>query len=490
MGRIITFFSFLLIVTSIHAQIEKDIQTFKDSIKRKYNSKLFKNDVRELYKDSTLIKKYIDNALTKKELLKTYGDSLFIKFQDDKLIHYKALNILFNKEINKLLTEASDLSTRSAFATLEEENNRLTLGYAFSPENATSGGTDYINTIWSMGIEADIEDNFSSLSVDSEIQNNIGVFVKFTKLFGGSIFFDPGREIHRFRNNYLLHDALNYKYKEYEEPREEKIELAVQKELSLDPMLTKIDENDPAFETAYKAAYKKAYATAMEKEFNQTVKKAFNETLNYELETVNQKEYINAFSKMWLSGRVYMPISTTEYEVFKEETSPSSETKSFYPLALEGSFSYYRKSMRYGTWQFTGMYNGFMNNSIEANIIKERTFTSLPNNTPTAPVELSTQNKYIGEFDSFITHNLKADFIYFPFNFFVGVSASFDYSLGEYEASTWKLGIPFYLKGKNDDSAISVELQWREIHEKTLSGESTHALGFSIGIPFGNYVNQ
>lgn len=185
-----------------------------------------------------------------------------------------------------------------------------------------------------------------------------------------------------------------------------------------------------------------------------------------------------------------MPVSLTEYEVYKEESSTKAETKKYYPVAWEGSLSGYFKSLTKGTLQLTGEYKGFMNNSIAANILKERTFTTIPDNTPTTPVELSTQNKFIGDYDSFITHNFKGDLVYFFPNQFFGLSASFDYSLGEYEASTWKLGIPFYFKGKNNEAAVSVELQWREIHEKTLGGESTHALGFSIGIPFGNYVNQ
>ncbi|SEK38156.1 hypothetical protein SAMN04487910_0392 [Aquimarina amphilecti] len=433
MGRTITFFSFLfLTIANLHAQLSD-----KDEEEK------FKTDVKQLYQDKS--------------------------YNEEKFIHYKALNIIFNREINKLLTEASDLSTRAAFATLEEENNRLTLGYSINPNNKTTSGTDYIRYIWSMGIQADIEDNFSSLSVDSEIQNDIGVFVKFTQLFHGNIGYTDKAKIKKFRDEYLLDQALSYKYDKYKESQKE-TDLTIEKKKSLDPTINTEDE------------YNNAYTAA--------VKNTYNETLIEEAETITKGKYIKALRKTWWSARIYMPISTTEYEVFKEESSPSSETKSFYPLSLEGSFSYYRKSMRIGTMQFTGSYNGFMNNSIAANILKEITFTSLPNNTPTTPVELSTQNKYIGEFDSFITHNLKGDFVYFYRDFPVGLSASFDYSFGEYEASTWKIGIPFYLKGKNDDSAISVELQWREIHEKTLSGKSTHALGFSIGIPFGNYVNQ
>ncbi|MHA7057237.1 hypothetical protein ACWGOQ_0008470 [Aquimarina sp. M1] len=432
MGRTITLFLFLLLtVINSHAQ-------FSEEDKKQQ----FKNDVKQLYQDEL--------------------------YNNDKFIHYKALNIIFNKEINKLLTEASDLSTRSAFATLEEENDRLTLGYSISPNNTTTGTTNYVSTIWSMGIEADIADSFSSLATDGQIQNNIGVFVKFTQLFRGNIWYTDETNIKNFRDQYLLDQALAHKYENYKEAQKE-IDLAIEKKKSLDPSINT------------EVAYNNAYTTA--------VKTAYNETLAEEAETIAKGDYIKALRKTWWSARVYMPISTKEYEVFAEESSPNSETKSLYPLSWEGSFSYYRKSKRIGATQLTASYNGFINNSIAANMLKERTFTTLPNNIPTAPVELSTQEKFIGDFESFVTHNLKGDFVYFFPKLPVGLSASFDYSLGEYEAFTWKVGIPFYIKGKNDDSAVSVELQWREIHEKTLDGKSTHALGFSIGIPFGNYVN-
>ncbi|WP_299601076.1 hypothetical protein [uncultured Aquimarina sp.] len=488
MGRYyLILFSFLLFSISIHSQTVQDLQSFRDSLKQKYDETAFRHQVRSLYKDTILKRFYIDTLATSQDLFTTYGDSLDIKLTKDKLLHYKSLNILFNREINKLLTEVSDLSTRSAFATLEEQNNRLALGYVLTPNGATSGGTDYISTIWSMGLEADIEDNFSNLATNGEIQNNIGVFVKFTKLFRGSIMFDKNRDIHSFRNRYLLNHALKAKYKDYEEQRDDKIELDVQKELSLDTSLPKkVNLND----SIYIAAYKKAYAATMKKEYDQMVNKSFNETLTDELETSRNKELINAFSKVWLSGRIYMPISITEYEVFREESSPNSETKRYYPLSLEGSFNYYRKSRRYGTLQLTGRYNAFMNNSIAANILKERTFTTIPDNSNSNPVELTTSTKFIGDYDSFVTQNIKADFVYFPFDWPAGISVSFDYSIGEFEASTWKFGIPFYFKGKNDSSAVSVELQWREVHEKTLSGEVTQSLGFSIGIPFGNYINE
>ncbi len=431
MNRTITLFFFLLFtITNLTAQIDD-------------KKKKFKEDVIQLYKDKS--------------------------YSEKKLLHYKALNIIFNKEINKLLTEASDLSTRSAFATIEEENNRLTLGYSINPDNTTTSGTDYVKAIWSMGIEADIEDNFSSLSVNGEIQNNIGVFLKFTGLFGGKIWYKDKSKFQNFREKYLLDTALEYKYKKYLEAEEER-KLALQKKEALEGAINADEEEQLAYTNA--------------------IKKAYEETLKDEAETIEKGDYINAFRKIWWSGRVYMPISLTEYEVFAEESSPQSETKRYYPASWELSGTLYIKSRRKGTFQFNASYRGFMNNSIAANILKERTFTTIPTNTPTTPVELSTQNRFIGEYDSFITHNLKGDFIFFPRKSPVGLSASFDYSLGEYEASSWKFGIPFYFKGKNDDSAVSVELQWREIHEKTLGGESTHSLGFSIGIPFGNYVNQ
>lgn len=239
MNRTITLvFLLLIIITTINAQTTAEIDKFK-------------TDVKQFYEDDT--------------------------YDPEKFMHYKALNIIFNQEINKLLTEASDLSTRSAFATLEEEDNRLTLGYSISPDNTTTSGTDYVNTIWSMGIQADIEDNFSSLAVDNDIQNNIGVFVKFTKLFKGNIWYKDASKIQNFRDQYLLDEALQYKYKKYYESSEERA-LALQKKQSLDNTIDIEDEKN--------------------KVYINTVKKAYEETLKDEAETIKTGNYITGYRKI------------------------------------------------------------------------------------------------------------------------------------------------------------------------------------------------
>src|SRR4051812_42355898 len=102
---------------------------------------------------------------------------------DSMLVSYQALNVFFAKKVNTYLTAIGDLSLFNRYAVINSADKRLFIGQNFAKKPwANEERTKHIFTV---GLEAKAEDNFSELYSGNNFSSDIGASLKYTWLGRG-----------------------------------------------------------------------------------------------------------------------------------------------------------------------------------------------------------------------------------------------------------------------------------------------------------------
>lgn len=397
----------------------------------------------------------------------------------------KMLNILFTKEISNYLTESSNLNTRKAFAVLTEEDNRLFLGGSFTNPFKKRRSIDRLIGLNTIGIKADIKDKFATVFSSGDLNNDLGISYKYTYIGRGTITYSSKskkgksdkEKIETYRKDYLLDEFLDEKVNE-------SVKTITQKN-NKNEVINELNGKPKSklLNTVSKSDFDALYLSILEEEADNTTK---------------QKWYTNYYN-WWVSLETFIPITRTEYKTSENIESNVINTSDYSPFEIEFSGNFFLKTASYGSFQFRGIYEGYNNNSVRAelkDLIKPFSFIEFQqqiddsqntgDNTFFAQLDENEVN--VGEFKEFFTNGIKGEIVYFlPEKVFgkdlsfIGLSASVEQYFGEYKAKNWRLGIPVVLKDKDGKSTVNFELQWREINKN-------HSVGFSIGVPFGKFV--
>lgn len=410
--------------------------------------------------------KSIDSLSSDKAALRKYNEH----------VSPEVLNVYFNKQISKQLSGKEDLTLSSTFAIVDEADGELTVGGSIDFGQAK---TDYNRYLLQFGARLKSKDKFAEIVNSTDgFAGSAGFFVKGAYVFPGRLTFGYSLSSVQERINKESGDYRVAQIQNYEKYLSEKYAKEYQKER--DKIQAEID--DFAQVNALSISEQEALATerlknAIEKEYAEEVEKYM----------VGNKLFAGSHIS-WVSFDGFFATTPTEFLTAPDFTSTAIDTLALRPHAinLTGSYLYSRRS---GFVLFlSGWYSLKWQNTITRDDMNAVPFYKFVERDPANPeIEYTQTDKteaYVGEIkSSILTNSLNAKITaMFGGRFsFVGLSSSLEYRLSEEDNLWfWKFGAPFNLKGKEDDTKLNIEPQFRWD-----TSNEDWSFGLSLGVPFG-----
>jgi len=377
----------------------------------------------------------VSYSQTNEKLIQTQIDNYETQIVTDKVYNTKTLNLLFNKELESYVTSVDVPSLKSLSAVLDNDDNSFSFGYSFDPRNGKA--TDYLQFLTYVGLKmkGKKEDEFYTIFESDKAKNDIGAEIKGTWFYPGSIWTNkeksPRKNIAKNRNTKIKRKAI--------EEFENKTDL---KASTIDDFITK-----------------------------------------EEVDYILKENKYNSFSKAWVTFRAYYPIMNNEYDLIDNPIDFNKTQSEFENWDISLSLNFFRHFNNSSSFTFSLIPKVFNNNNILTESIPSETFSTFGSSNNNQPVQTSTTNFFVGEFNEFTTSQLKVEFTsFFLFKGKIGLSGAIEKNYGEnYDQTNWKLGLPISLKNARGESDINFEIQWREVNKN-------HFIGISVGKTFGKFV--
>lgn len=401
-------------------------------------------------------------------------DSIFRRYNQH--VSPEVLNLFFNKQISRQLSGKEDLALSKTFAIVDEADGELTIGGSFGFGKTKK---DYIPYVLQFGARFKSKDKFAEIFDSNDgFAGSAGVFFKGTYLFPGRLTYgyalrsvqekfqgESGDERIATVQNYERFLSTTYE-KEYIKERDK-----IQAELDAYAKTHNLsDEQKKALSTErLKKAKKAEYA---------------EEVVDYMVEN----KLFAGSHKSWISLDGFFAVRPTEFFTAPDLTSTAIDTLPLRPhtVNLTASYLYTRRN---GFVLFlSGWYGLKWQNSITRDDMSAVPFYKFVERDETNPEIEHTQTDktdvYVGDIDtSIVTSSINGKVTaMFGGDFsFVGLSGSGEYRITEGDDLWyWKVGVPFNLKGKEDDTRLNIEPQLRwDTSNKDWS------FGLSLGVPFG-----
>lgn len=369
----------------------------------------------------------------------------------------KTLNHFFGKKTSYFLLQSNDLSLFSNYAFLDTDEGRVSFGHNFNL--GTADEYDYISDILNIGIKSNIVDGFSSFFKDKEFQNDIGLSIKYTHLFKGSIVPDA--------NTKSAMDAYR-----------SRIQSLLNCEVTSDC--------DPTIDATFRDKYLDKY-------------------YELELEYLEKTPYSYSY-KWWITPFAYLPITRSQYN-----TSTSfiiAPGKSYYrPWEFGLSISGFKenglendKNKLYGNVTLSALNLNTI--KTESSGINKYTFDTLrtlytnSTNDTTQVVTIFSEDTYIGDYNNFWAGYAKGQLTWYFLNQEHG-SLGLNFEVEKYFSDSYKplnvtVGIPITLKGKDDDYVnLQILAKWNDANNTINSDrfDKKVNIGISVGLPFTSIIN-
>ncbi|HRH03905.1 MAG TPA: hypothetical protein PLN13_03310 [Bacteroidia bacterium] len=412
----------------------------------------------------TILKAQYTNSEVSRNLLSQFTSGLI----STQLTSNTTLNNFFAIKTSTYLSEASDLSLSSAYAVLDNTDNKLFLG-----------GTSYLGKhisnsrlLVTGGLKANIEDGFSSIIKSGAINKDIGFDLKLTIFGRGTIYFDQAQtaqySIISNHRTYLANELLN----------------------EFDNKLTTFKRNQvgiPATATTIAISnYVQESAADLNEQF-----------ADRESAFIDEERLYNLSHTWWISINVYFPVTSSEYKTIPNYSSKTIFDKKYKPYEADIIWTNFWEQTKWtknillfkGVNLFSLKLAVLADNTINASLIDKSaidTYINQNENPDTLKldtlqlIQLNNQSVNVGEYHQFVTTKISARYVYMPVKF-IGVSLAIEKCFGQVEALNWKIGIPISLKDSDGKANINFELHWREINKG-------HSVGVSIGLPIGKTI--
>lgn len=377
------------------------------------------------------------------------------------------LNSFFTKKIGSYLSEAADLSANTAFAVLDNKDNKLFVGGSVSI--GKSG--DFNRWIFSGGLKANTKSGFANLLNTNEIENEVGISAKLTFFGRGSIFWWKDDE--KTQQEKKAQSFRDYQFSAIESEYRTTVS-------SNQNHLQNIATNNYAFDTARRGSLLRKHIQKKEKELAQKF-------IDEEVSNLDNEKLYNLAHTWWVSLESYVPVSDWQYNVSSNLQSTALMKVDYRPWTVEVSHSHLweRKNRWFpGTVLLTVTAGISYNNTVLNQSLKkysyEKWLSQATNGDTSQQAKLDAKDVYVGNFEKFVTPQIGGRFVYL-YNGKFGLSAGVEKNFGRFDFVDWRLGIPVSLKDKEGKPKINFELLWRQI-------ANDHSVGLSVGLPIGGSI--
>jgi hypothetical protein len=415
-----------------------------------------------------------------------------VKKPDNLLVSKVGLNKFFAKKIGYFLTGKDNPSLHRNYLFLDAGENDLVLGHNryFTAEN------DRILSVLTLGLKADLKDNFGELANQDGLKGNFGVNLKYTYYIFGTVKYD------NLSQSTKSSEALVPK-------RDQKCSMNHKRHMFLKDQIERLQKEALEFEKAKQAFVseedtescrdKGAMVKESEDEFYKDLKKKYLEAYYAkEVELLEDPDAKNFVHASWVSATGFFPIAGKSYSVTTSTTELPKERKS-YLTDIGVSFYYLMEFKENGRVLISAGASGKNNNSIENEELDKYTINDLHKLGLNDSVYIHPEegDVYYGAYQEYISGTLYGEGTYLPkikgskiFTGNWGISGRYEYAYdGLNDKVNVKVGLPFILKGKDEESAVNFELQFKmkDVYRWT-SDKQKFSFGISVGLPFSSLL--
>lgn len=392
------------------------------------------------------------------------------------------LNILFARKINTYLSGTGDLSLNRGYFIIDPTDGRLFLGrnFALSPEE-TDKRTKYILTT---GIKTNVADGFSTIysGEDKKLSENIGASLKLTWLFRGTLNYDSTDQLQktlRARGIMTKGDTVTQ--------RDMANCFRLQKWNEVQYMMRR---DSIAFDTAMKGGCLQEYDSLRRRVFFDERNAYYKRLLlTSEVDFIVDEDIYSSIWDHWLSLDVYIPFASQEINTSDDFVSTVNKQ---YLYNFEGILLYSRMYETKKTRWLGTIGAGVRSlNNVKTEMLDKYSFNEYKDQGGTDTVkmaELKTKDVYIGKYESYWIPYARVQLVSMFIAKKMGVSFLAEKHFGSYDPMNVKLGIPVSLAGKDENSPVNFELQfkWNDYFNDIYPNKSRSekfVIGLSVGIP-------
>jgi hypothetical protein len=409
------------------------------------------------------------------------------------LVSSKTLNTFFKNKLTYFLARKEDIGFFSTYAFLNTADGVFTLG-----RNKAHFDTDErLYSIFSYALKADIADNFATIFKNDQLSSSLGISLKYTRIGRGTIGFDT-KSCQSCPNKEKMDNSRN------------KIYFGIEKELIKEGRILYKDSLENAklinlglLQQSTNKGYTKKLAGKYLKSFY---------SKEYETLMDEDEDIFSSFHQGWFTIQMYLPITSTKYQTKDNILSLVPNENKFRPW--EFGFIYNQAwGKEKGIKSQQGKEKGSKllqivtgikkSNTINSGEVKEESLNNLKFIEPVISrgdtlfkkgqiIKFTTEPEkaLVGKYEEFLVYNLGGRLLWYP-KFLnkddvkYGFNLSIDYvnTNGKGRADLG-FGIPISLKGKEDDSFINYEVNFRL---QDTFGKNNFVAGISVGVPLEKF---
>lgn len=197
----------------------------------------------------------------------------------------------------------------------------------------------------------------------------------------------------------------------------------------------------------------------------------------------------------WTNVSVYLPVVFQRFTV-ANSLAVSSETKKAYPFELTLNHTRFWESKRSGRFFLSLEATAYMNNSIQSFSVESISYDQYKRSGGIDTLSLSQRKLssiYIGQYQTFLTPAARLNFVYYPAESHIGISATVEQHAGIYQALNCILGIPIVLIDKKGAPSANFEFQLRYTdctHTvfPNRTGSDNLSVNLTMGVPLSKII--
>jgi hypothetical protein len=371
----------------------------------------------------------------------------------------KTFNHFAAKRQAYYLSGTTNLSLFKNFAIANITDGTLQVGHNFTPQKED----DLVSDVFTIALQSNIANNLSNLLAKERLANDLGIPLVYTHLFVGSTGAGlDSADILELSNKRAFQHAL---------------------------LMRKLNDELRTIRSINAGG-----TVGMQAAESSLVKKGSSEF--YDSELALFEEQFPSFHTIWARAQAFVPVTATTYQV-----APTSSLNFQEENTRKWSAGINVGGVRENTYYWGAIYFNLSARVLYTNAAEQKAnsiqsynqynLLNLPNQQNQLYYKDDATKVYIGDLNKDWTCPLQLQLIYF-FRSRGDTKTGIDVQVERYSMNYTKtnllLGIPVFLKGREDKGVnIEAQLRWRDVDKKVL-GSDRFTVSLSVALPFGSIL--
>jgi hypothetical protein len=403
-----------------------------------------------------------------RDLSKVHFETKNISCESGQILTNRGMNLFMADRIGYYLSDHENLTFCKNNITLNSANGIFSMTHSFFEP---TGADLPVKSFHALGLKTNAFNAFQSVTNKEAFSNELGITYKHFWLSKPKVslnnceeksFYDISREV-AFQK---LKSEMTAKGNDFENK------------------LINTQNVTDAVKKQVKSAFYKTLSEEYSRKFAELQYRDLFETMQFKTIKMN-----------WTNVNFYVPVIRQRFTV-ADNLADNFKIKKGYPAEISLSHTRFLE-MKNATKIYFNIRAGILaNNSINSKILNFtniETYEKLGGVNSGYLTDKQLDRATIGNFKSFFTPSLSAQFTYFPPKNHFGIAASIEQNFGKFKALNGKIGIPIVLIDKQSAPQTNFEIQIRyfDLTNTLNSGRSIKdnvSIGLTLGQPIGRNV--